>query len=67
MKIDMANFTIQQVIISIYVIVKDIIKCEKVFAGFLFFFNQKSQQKLFRTHDTHFNKAIINKVKIREV
>jgi len=47
-------------IISIYVIVMGINKCEKVFAGIFILIknkpeNLKSQQKLFLTHDTHFN------------
>ena len=46
--------------ISIYVIVMRIFKCEKVFAEiFILIENKlekvKSQQKLFRKHDTHFN------------
>jgi len=57
-------------LLSIYVIVMDIIKCENVFARIFIFSslfwsktnykNLKSQQKLFRTCDTHFNN--INKI-----
>ena len=47
------------IIISIYVIVMDIIKCEKVFIGILIFLIENKLEKLKITakitHDTHFN------------